>query len=306
MRSTAHTPDPGMLKNAHDGSYTDTKSAASTGDTNRDRFKIWFLYAADWIVVILAVVISQLILIPLPHSIMFLVTDPTIQQNFSDGSPVGTERVCVVLSTAVPTVIMVLWLGYFRRSAHEIHNSLLGLAMALSMCALFTSVYKQVGAILAPDFINKCDLSQDAFERSFRNNVPLSYRECQNKDIRRELRAFPSSVISVSSSSMGYLSLFLSLQMGLWLHPESRRQLRMIAPDDVVGYVRPGQTLVSFICLLPVAAGMTFAAIQTKYGGGGNGWGYAFSVILGYLFAIWGHVLYCSNMTVALILPPYR
>ncbi|KAJ1825836.1 hypothetical protein LPJ56_002481 [Coemansia sp. RSA 2599] len=294
-----------MPKRVHESSSTEIKSAASSGDANRYRIKIWFLYAADWIVVILAITISQLILIPLPHSTSFLVTDPSIQQRFFNNSPVGTERVCVVLCTAVPTVIMVLWLGCFRRPISEIHHSLLGLAMAMSFCALFTSIYKQVATVLAPDFLDKCNLRQEDFDRSFRTGVALSYRDCQNRDIRRELRAYPSAVVTVSSSSMGYLSLFLSLQMGLWLHPASRRQLRMIAPDDAVGHIRPGQTLVSFICLLPVAAGMTFAAIQTKYGGGDVGWGYAFSVILGYIFSLWGHIMYCGDMPVAVILPPY-
>ncbi|KAJ2787016.1 hypothetical protein GGI15_001063 [Coemansia interrupta] len=135
--------------------------------------------------------------------------------------------------------------------------------------------------------------------------MPLSYRECQNRNIKRELRLYPATVVTLSSSSMAYLSLFLSVQLGLRLHPQVRRQLRQIDPDESLARSRPGQTLISFICLLPIAAGMAFPAVQTKYQGGGHGWGYGFSTILGYIFALWGHILYCSDLQVAVMLPPY-
>ncbi|KAJ2854391.1 hypothetical protein J3B02_002700 [Coemansia erecta] len=202
MRSIVHTPDSAVptcdLKSASE----ETKSVASAGNLTRSRIKIWFLYAADWAVAILAVVISQLILIPLPHSVSFVVTDPSIQQKFTDGSRVSTERVCVVLCTAVPVVIMVLWLSCFRRPVHEIHQALLGLAMAMSFCILFTSIYSQVAVILAPDFLDKCNLRQDDFDRSLRTGVALSYRDCQNSDIRRELRAYPTAVVTGKPSQM--------------------------------------------------------------------------------------------------------
>ncbi|KAI7833836.1 hypothetical protein BX661DRAFT_177648 [Kickxella alabastrina] len=206
-----------------------------------------------------------------------------IQQKFLAGNYNDITRVCVVLSTAIP-----------RRPLSEIHHSILGLAMALSFSTLFMSLFKQMSDVLASDFLDRCKLSQEDFDRAYQTGVALSYKDCQNKNIKGDLHMYPVPLVSViSSCAMGYLSLFISIQLGLRLHPQVRRQLREIAPDDAISRSRPGQTLISFITLLPFAAG------------GGHGWGYAVGSLTGLAFAYWAHLLYCSDMAIAVILPPY-
>ncbi|KAJ2449404.1 hypothetical protein EV183_004916 [Coemansia sp. RSA 2336] len=276
----------------------DSSSASYNRPTTRAR--TWFLYAADWIVAMAAVAVSQVILIPDPYAVSFVVTNPFIQQPH-ERDTFDVTRVCVVLGTAIPVVIMLLWLGAFRFSFKDIHLSLLGLGMALSFCALFTAIFKQAALVLSPDFLERCDLSPEDFERSFRTGARISYRACRGPNTVRGLRFYPEFTSTIPLCSLAYLSLFASLQLGLWLHPQVRRQVRAISPWHFASRSRPGQTLVSFISLLPIAAGMTFPALEAKYHGGGNGWGTAFGVLLGFIFALWAHIIYCSDMPGAMV-----
>ncbi|KAJ2909853.1 hypothetical protein GGI21_001464 [Coemansia aciculifera] len=167
-----------------------SKSPPSSGSYPRSKVAAWCLYAADWITVVVVVVVAILILIPKPLSLRFLVTDPSIQQVYHNDR-VSIDRVCVVLSTAVPVVIIMLWMGYRRAQLNEIHQAILGLAMAVSFCVLFTAIFKQIGAIPSPDFLDMCDLTQADFDTAFRTGVPISYQQCRNKDISAETHEFP-------------------------------------------------------------------------------------------------------------------
>ncbi|KAJ2688688.1 hypothetical protein IWW39_001993 [Coemansia spiralis] len=281
-----------------------SKSPPSSGSYPRSKVAAWFLYAADWITVIAVVATGAVILIPGPLDRQFLVTDPTIQQ-ISHNDHVAIDRVCVVLTTAAPIVIIMLWMGYRRAKLNELHQAILGLAMSLSLCYLFTSIFKQLGGILSPDFLDLCRLPQADFDQAYRTGASVSFHQCQNKDIQGEMHEFPLFSVTISACGMAYLSLFASVQLGLHLHPEVRRRLKAMSPDGRIPRSRPGQTLISFICLLPVGAGMAFPGVETRYHGGGRGWGYAFSIFVGYLFGLWGHVLYCYDLTTGLVLLPY-
>ncbi|KAJ2300203.1 hypothetical protein IWW55_004025 [Coemansia sp. RSA 2706] len=95
--------------------------------------------------------------------------------------------------------------------------------------------------------------------------------------------------------------MFASLHLGSWIHPQVRRQLQELSPRRFAYRSRPGQTLILFVSLLPFAAGMTFPALETEHHGGGNGWGNACSILLGLLFALMGHLIYCYDMPGALV-----
>ncbi|KAI8326410.1 hypothetical protein GQ54DRAFT_281737 [Martensiomyces pterosporus] len=275
--------------------------SAPTSEYVRSNAQTWWLYAADWATVIIVTAVSQLIIIPWPGSVRFIVTDPNIQQEYS-ANVVDIVRVCVVLMTAVPVVAMLVWLGYHRRPLHEFHHAILGLANALSFCILFTNIFKQVNNDLSPDFIDRCKPSPGAFEQALRTGASLSYHDCTGEDIKQGIRQFPTVSIAISTCSMAYLSLFASIQFGLHVHPSARRQLQAMSSSGSLEYSRPGQTLASFICLLPIAAGLAFPAVETKYHGGGHGWGYMFGCITGLAFALWAHALYCSDMAVTALL----
>ncbi|KAJ2556452.1 hypothetical protein EV175_001998 [Coemansia sp. RSA 1933] len=273
-------------------------SPSSEDRYTRSRAKKWILYAADWATVIVATAISQLILIPWPLSQTFVATDPDIQQKFHDDGT-NINRISIVLSTAVPTVVIMVWLGWFSRPLNEMHRAVLGLAMSLSFCVLFTSIFRQISGILSTDFISLCQPTQEALANSVRFGTPISYRDCTNHNIKGSLHEYPMESITISACAAGYLSLFGSIQLGLQLHPRVMRQLRRAVPADRLHNCVHGQTLVLFICLIPIGAGMGFPAAESRYHGGEHGWSFAFSIILGYVFALWGHILYCCDFSVA-------
>ncbi|KAJ1668577.1 hypothetical protein IW140_002673 [Coemansia sp. RSA 1813] len=279
-----------------------SKSPSPSSEDHRhtlSKAKKWFLYAADWITVIVVAAISQLILIPWPHSQNFIVSDPAIQQEYHNDRK-NIDRISIVLSTTVPTVIVMVWLGWFSRPLNEMHRVILGLATALSFCTLFTSIFRQISNVFSSDFISLCKPTQEAFENSVRFGTPISYSDCTNRDIHGQLHEYPIPSITISSCAAGYLSLFASVQLGLRLHPQVIYQLRQVVPAHRLQNSLHGQTLISFVCLIPIGAGMAFPAAESRYHGGGHGWSYAFSIILGYIFALWAHLLYCGDMSVAL------
>ncbi|KAJ2399368.1 hypothetical protein GGI23_002697 [Coemansia sp. RSA 2559] len=280
-------------------SVSKSPSPSSEDRHTHSKAKKWVLYAADWITVIVATVVSQLILIPWPAFQNFNATDPSIQQAYHNDNS-NINRISIVLSTTVPTVIVMVWLGWFSRPLNEIHRTILGLAMALSFCALFTSILRQICGILSTDFISLCQPTQEALANSAQFGTSITFNDCTNHNIKGQLHEYPLPSITISACAAGYLSLFASIQLGLQLHPQVMRQLRQVVPADRLQNSLHGQTLVSFVCLLPIGAGMAFPAAESRYHGGGHGWTYAFSIILGYIFALWAHILYCSDLPVAL------
>ncbi|KAJ2340617.1 hypothetical protein GGH92_006182, partial [Coemansia sp. RSA 2673] len=185
---TARTPHASKESDEH--LSVASKSPPSSGSYSRSKVVAWFLYAADWITVVIVVAAAIVILIPKPLSMKFLVTDASIQQVYHNDR-VSIDRVCVVLTTSIPTVIIMLWMGYRRAKLNELHQAILGLALSISLCSLFTSIFKQMGAIPSPDFLDLCQLSQEDFDRAYRTGVSVSFRQCQNKDINHEMREFP-------------------------------------------------------------------------------------------------------------------
>ncbi|KAJ1650591.1 hypothetical protein GGF38_005787 [Coemansia sp. RSA 25] len=181
---------PRMSKDSDEHLSVASKSPPSSGSYSRSKVAVWCLYAADWITVVAIVAAAMVILIPKPLERQFLVTDPSIQQIYHNDR-VSIDRICVVLSTAVPVVVITLWMGYRRAQLNEIHQAILGLALSVSFCCLFTAIFKQLGAIFSPDFLDFCDLPQADFDRAFRTGASVSYHQCQNKDIYHEMHEFP-------------------------------------------------------------------------------------------------------------------
>ncbi|KAJ2589449.1 hypothetical protein EV177_009237 [Coemansia sp. RSA 1804] len=280
-----------------------SSSSPSPDNANHRCFNAreWTLYAADWITVIVVTAVSQLILIPWPLSHSFVLSDPEIQQEHHNDKK-NIDRISIVLSTTIPTVIIMVWLGWFSRPLGEMHRTILGLAMALSFCALFTSIFRQIGNILSTDFISLCRPTQQAFINSIRLGRPITIDDCTNRNLKGGTHEYPAPSITISSCAAGYLSLFASVQLGLRLHPRVMRRLRQTMTVRQLQNSLHGQTLISFICLLPIGASMAFPAVEGRYHGGGHGWSYAFSIILGYIFALWAHMLYCGHLSTALVL----
>ncbi|KAJ2778544.1 hypothetical protein H4R18_004541 [Coemansia javaensis] len=258
------------------------------------------LYAADWLIVLVATAVSQIILIPRTWTISFIVTNPDIQQRYNPDT-FNLDRAAVVLCTAIPIIVMFVWLGCFKHPFRDIHHVALGLCMALSFAALFTSILKQMCAILSHDFIDRCKPHPDVLQSAFATGRPLTARDCTGDRMLRGLHFYPSYPAVIPACAGSYLGLFASHQLGLLLHPEVRRQIRQVAPCRLTNSNHPGQAVVSFISILPVAGGMAFPAVEARNFGGGSGWGYGCSVLLGFAFGLWGHIIYCCGMPSAAV-----
>ncbi|ORX73618.1 hypothetical protein DL89DRAFT_263658, partial [Linderina pennispora] len=235
-------------------------------DFRLSRVRRWWLYYCRGI-----------IMIPEPRAQRFLVTDPRIQQVDHDDHT-NINRIAVIIATAVPLVAIIVWCSYKDRPFREYHHAILGLATAIS----FTSA-----VILSPGFIDICAPTPEVYRKAFLN--------CHGK-LYHSMRYYPYVSSALSSSSMGYLGLYFSKELGLHLHPSVRQRLQRTNGYRGAEYSRPGQTLVWFVCILPYAAGMAYPAVQIEHRGGGRGWEVVCGIIIGTIFAVWGHVLYVADI----------
>ncbi|KAJ1963564.1 hypothetical protein GGI12_001977 [Dipsacomyces acuminosporus] len=185
--------------------YT-SKSASTSEYIKTSIVKVWWLYMADWVTAIVVVTIAQLIYIPKSHSVRFSATDPSIQQQHRDDHG-DVNKLCVVLMTAVPVVVMLGWLGYYRRPVYEFHHAVLGLACAMSFCVLFTSIFKQIGYQLSPDFLERCSPRADRFRQALHSGTPLSFHDCTHRDAESGLTEYPD--VSITRKSFQHMHMRL-------------------------------------------------------------------------------------------------
>ncbi|RKP22347.1 hypothetical protein SYNPS1DRAFT_25948 [Syncephalis pseudoplumigaleata] len=85
----------------------------------------------------------------------FSLTDTTIQYPMSKKSTVPSSMLFVI-SVVVPVLVLAGIALSVRRCAYDLHQALLGLAIALSSTVLFIHVFKNFIGRPRPDFLDRC------------------------------------------------------------------------------------------------------------------------------------------------------
>ncbi|KAI0697825.1 lipid phosphate phosphatase 1 [Cerioporus squamosus] len=108
------------------------------------------------------------------------------------------------LAFVVPVAITVV-VGLLRRSAHEVHHSLLALYSGRGLCALVTEALKNRIGRLRPDFLDRCKWDK-------------ALKACAGKaeSVLDGRRSFPSGHSSTAFAGMTFLSLWIAGFSGAW------------------------------------------------------------------------------------------
>ncbi|KAF8479804.1 lipid phosphate phosphatase 1 [Russula ochroleuca] len=158
----------------------------------------WFdyPYIVDWIVVIEFFVLGNFIRAQQVFERDFSPSDPLIQH------PHTSEQISSytnnLIAVAVPAVLVVL-VGAFRNSIHEIHHGLLAVIAGSALTRVITEALKNRVGRLRPDFLSRCQW--DASQHVCTGNIDA---------ILDGRRSFPSGHSSTAFVGMTFLTLFLA------------------------------------------------------------------------------------------------
>ncbi|RDX49189.1 lipid phosphate phosphatase 1 [Lentinus brumalis] len=174
-----------------------------TGYFHRDSFD--FLdraYVVDWAISSLMWFAGWMIKSLPPFERDFSTKDPLIDHKHRPNQISGdfTWTVAFVVPVAITVVV-----GLLRRSAHEVHHSLLALYSGRGLCALVTEALKNRVGRLRPDFLDRCKWDKALKACSGKVEAVIDGR-----------RSFPSGHSSTAFAGMTFLSLWLAGITGAW------------------------------------------------------------------------------------------
>ncbi|KAF5719712.1 PAP2 domain-containing protein [Fusarium mundagurra] len=203
--------------------------------------KLFISYALDWVVLIIALVVSVVVGNLTPNKRAFSLVNPYISHvthrcRLQIGDTVSIAS-AAILSLIVPAVIIagvvlvfvpggtvptntpktLIW----RRKIWELHVGLLGLALSFVSVFFFVQCMKNLLGKPRPNMLSRCepDLVNAmnylvaGYTNSLADGRLYSAAICQQKDstkVDEGFRAFPSGHSSISAAGLVYLTLFLA------------------------------------------------------------------------------------------------
>ncbi|KAI0255902.1 lipid phosphate phosphatase 1 [Lactifluus subvellereus] len=174
------------------------KAQNKINDISGDGSFYWFdgSYFVDWTVVLAFFFLS-----------LFIQTQPIFERDFSPNDPLiqhphTSEQIPSsinnMIAAAVP-VVLAVFIGGYRNSAHEIHHGLLATTAGSALCRLITETLKNRVGRLRPDFLARCQW--DPLQHACTGDV--------NK-ILDGRKSFPSGHSSTAFVGMTFTALFLA------------------------------------------------------------------------------------------------
>ncbi|KAI9454430.1 lipid phosphate phosphatase 1 [Russula earlei] len=158
----------------------------------------WFdsSYIVDWVLVVGVFVLGRLIKAQPVYERDFYPDDPLI------GHPHKLEQISSFANKLIAgtvAAVLVVFIGGYRNSVHEIHHGLLAAAAGSSLNDLITEALKNRVGRLRPDFLSRCEWD-------------LSRLECTGdpKAILDGRKSFPSGHASSAFVGMIFVTLFLA------------------------------------------------------------------------------------------------
>ncbi|KAH8746405.1 phosphatidic acid phosphatase type 2/haloperoxidase [Diaporthe sp. PMI_573] len=172
-------------------------------------------YAPDYIgFVILVTAYALIALLVEPFHRLFYINDLAISFPHAE-----VERVPVTLNVvyaaAVPLAVIVLTNSLSGATRHKHHVAVLGLAIALILTSFLTDTVKNTVGRPRPDLVARCRPAPGTPENKLVGVGVCT--ETRHHVLHDGWRSFPSGHSSFSFAGLGYLSLFLSGQVRLFV-----------------------------------------------------------------------------------------
>lgn len=192
----------------------------------RETFLPWL---GNWLIVILFFVTALIIdkFVPSVNR-RFSLQDITIIYPFVVKETVSNVLLWIIALVVPASILVLLWLKH--RNVYHLHNSLLGLLFATGISTLITQIAKTLTGRLRPDFLERCQPGIDY--KLTMKLVDISVCSQTNFNILKDgTESFFSGHTSLSFAGLGFLSLCLAYNFGLWRHPfRAYKTLLFLAP----------------------------------------------------------------------------
>ncbi|KAK2132283.1 PAP2 superfamily-domain-containing protein [Fusarium oxysporum II5] len=203
--------------------------------------KLFISYAFDWVVLIIALVVSVVVGNLTPNKRDFSLVNPYISHVAHQRDTISIG-LAAILSLVVPAVIIagvvlvfvpggtvpnntpssLIW----RRKIWELHVGLLGLALSFVSVFFFVQCMKNLLGKPRPNMLSRCepDVSNAmkylaaGYANSLADGRLYSADICQQRDsakLNEGFRAFPSGHSSISAAGLVYLTLFLASKLAV-------------------------------------------------------------------------------------------
>lgn len=210
---------------------------------------------------IAAYIIIELLIDPFHR--MFFVNDLNISFPHAEH-----ERVPVtmnfVYSLFTPIFIIVLYNAATGASVHKHHVSVLGIAIAIVLTSTLTDIIKNMVGRPRPDLLARCKPSVDAPVSTLVSHTICT--ETNHQLLHDGWRSFPSGHSSFAFAGLGYLSLFLTGQLQIFLLKPTSTPARSNIGEgrhvrdniEKVIHVR-GDLGKAIICLIPLLGAIAIA-----------------------------------------------
>lgn len=210
-----------------------------------------------------------------------------------------------VYALFVPLLIITLYNASTGASIHKHHVAILGIGIALLLASSLTDIVKNMVGRPRPDLLARCKPAPD---------TPLgtlvSHTVCTETD-RHKLqdgwRSFPSGHSSFAFAGLGYLSLFLSGQLKIFVLRNSNTRTT-VAEERLGGSERPihvrGDLGRALVCLLPIL-GAAVIAITRCQDYRHDVYDVCVGSFLGWSIAYWSYRRYWPRLDVIYCDDPY-
>ncbi|KAL6300545.1 phosphatidic acid phosphatase type 2/haloperoxidase [Sparassis latifolia] len=202
-------PSPLPQPNSNPSFMTGTRRPGPMMDSRRRRQLFWS-YAPDWIVTI-----------GLAAIFIGLSNVPGFKRDFSLQDQTSRQRqdwalyiICGVAPLTLQPIINLLSV----RSWWDLHNSVLGLALSLSMTGVITQFVKMTVGRPRPDLIARCIPAAGAVDPPYGLATVTICTQTNKAMLKDGWMSFPSGHSSLSFAGLGFLAFYLSGKLHLFDH----------------------------------------------------------------------------------------
>lgn len=186
-------------------------------DKNRLKLLV-YSYLPDWILTIVLLVLIGVLTDKAGYKRQFSLTDTSIQHTYAVHERI-TFGECIVYAGIIPLVLMALIALVWRRSFWDLHASVLGLLLSVSLTTVFTQVVKVCVGRPRPDLIDRCQPVEGATNAAVYGLATVAICTVQSGHIIDDgFKSFPSGHSSFAWAGLGYFALYLSGKMHLFDH----------------------------------------------------------------------------------------
>ncbi|KAJ0110066.1 hypothetical protein J7T55_014869 [Diaporthe amygdali] len=260
-------------------------------------------YAPDYVgFVVLLAAYALIVLLVEPFHRLFYINDLAISFPHAE-----VERVPVTLNVvyaaAVPLVLIILTNSLTGASRHKHHVAILGLAIGLILTSFLTDTVKNTVGRPRPDLVARCKPAPGTPENTLVGVEVCT--ETRHHVLHDGWRSFPSGHSSFSFAGLGYLSLFLSGQVRLFVVGGGGRKdgssgqgangRAGVDGDDRAVYAR-GDLARALLCLAPLL-GAAMIAISRCQDYRHDVYDVCTGALLGYVVAFWSYRRYWPQLT---------